>query len=132
MHLGKTLPTPPLCLLRFCFVLFFVFFCVFCCCFFVFFFRFFFFFRGGGVGGCYFFLNEYLFQAYRLTLSVIGLLDLREKKRLKLACTAAQFGKNPWHSLLQCTVDSRYLQFQGTLKHFEICVPRHIRFDLQN
>ena len=26
------------------------------------------------------------------------------------------------------TVDSRYLEFQGTLKHFEISVPRHIRF----
>ena len=26
------------------------------------------------------------------------------------------------------TVDSRYLEFQGTLKNFEVSVPRHIRF----
>ena len=26
------------------------------------------------------------------------------------------------------TVDSRYLEFQGTIKYFEISVPRHIRF----
>ena len=26
------------------------------------------------------------------------------------------------------TVDSRYLEFQGTLKYFEISVPHHIRF----
>ena len=30
--------------------------------------------------------------------------------------------------LLEPTVDSRYLEFQGTLKYFEIFVPRHIRF----
>ena len=26
------------------------------------------------------------------------------------------------------TVDSRYLEFRGTIKYFEISVPRHIRF----
>ena len=33
------------------------------------------------------------------------------------------------HSGFDCTVDSRYLEFKGTLKHFEISVPRHIRVD---
>ena len=28
----------------------------------------------------------------------------------------------------ESTVDSRYLEFQGTVKYFEISVPRHIRF----
>ena len=30
--------------------------------------------------------------------------------------------------IITSTVDSRYLKFQGTLKYFEISVPRHIRF----
>ena len=32
------------------------------------------------------------------------------------------------HSVFDNTVDSRYLEFRKTLKHFEISVPRHIRF----
>ena len=32
------------------------------------------------------------------------------------------------HVLHSYTVDSRYLEFQGTLKYFEISVVRHIRF----
>ena len=30
---------------------------------------------------------------------------------------------------VESTFDSRYLEFQGSLKHFEISVPRHIRVE---
>ena len=44
-------------------------------------------------------------------------------KRLKDKTCIQQFS----HVYID-TVDSRYLEFQGTLKYFEISVPRHIRF----